>query len=197
MWHKTIRDSCVVGHESVRFWLTQLDPPKIKNFRLEEGTRHAYADAFEALNGWLPGKKFPAGNGGKAGARREFSDVEELLRFCEDPEHGAQAARRVVRGHLVDLATSKNSLSAAMVRCAAVKSYFATHNVPVDVGVNKKRHAIHDVREPPEMSLFDFYKMTAVGSMDVMLKAIMMENSPRLKGVKLERREGSKISRIC
>ena len=172
--HKTIQDSDVMDHESVRFWLTQLDSPKMKNFRLEKGTKRTYADALEAFNRWLPGRKFPAGSGGKAAVRRTFQNVEELLRFCEDPENGAQVARRVVREYLADLATSKHSLSAALVRCAAVKSYFATHDVPVGVGVNKKRHAVHDVREPPEMGLFDLYKMMTVGSMDVMLKAIMM-----------------------
>ena len=40
--------------------------------------------------------------------------------------------------------------------------------------MNRKRHAVHDVREPPEMSLFDFYKMMTVGNMGVMLKAMMM-----------------------
>ena len=60
--------------------------------------------------------------------------MEDLLRFCEDSEHGAPMAKRVVREYLADLATSKHSLSTAMVRCAAVKSYFATHDVPVDAG---------------------------------------------------------------
>ena len=172
--HKTIQDSDVMDHESVRFWLTQLDSPKMKNFRLEKGTKRTYADALEAFNRWLPGREFPARNGGKAAARRTFPNVDELLGFCEDPEHGTQMAKRVVREYLADLATSKHSLSTALVRCAAVKSYFATHDVPVDVRVSKKRHAVHDVREPPGMSLFDFYKMMTVGSMDVMLKAMMM-----------------------
>ena len=178
--HKTIQDSAVMDLESVRFWLTQLSSPKMKNFRLEKGTKRTYADALEAFNRWLPGREFPVkrdtgrGDGRQTIARRAFADVEDLLRFCEDSEHGAPMAKRVVREYLTDLATSKHSLSTAMVRCAAVKSYFATHDVPVDVGVNRKRHAVHDVREPPEMSLFDFYKMMTVGNMGVMLKAMMM-----------------------
>ena len=203
MLHKMIQDSAVMGLESARFWLTQLSPPKMRNFRLGKGTRRTYADALEAFDRWLPGREFPVkkdagrGDGRQTIARRAFADVEDLLGFCEDSEHGAPMARHVVREYLADLATSKHSLSTAMVRCAAVKSYLAAHDVPVDVGVNRKRHAVHDVQEPREMSLFDFYKMMTVGNMGVMLKAIMMENSPRLKGVKLERREGSKISRVC
>ena len=172
--HKTIQDSDVMDLESVRFWLAQLDLPKMKNFRLEKGTKRTYADALEAFNRWLPGREFTARIGGKAAVRRTFQNVEELLRFCEDPENGAPVARRVVREYLADLATSKHSLSTALMRCAAAKSYFATHDVPVDVRVNKKRHAVHDVREPPEMGLFDLYKMMTAGGMSVMLKAIMM-----------------------
>ena len=100
--------------------------------------------------------------------------MEDLLRFCEERENGIQTARRVVREYLADLATSKHSLSNAMVRCTAVKSYFATHDVRIDVRVDKRRHAVHDVWDPPEMSLFDLYKMMTVGCMNVALEAIMM-----------------------
>ena len=169
---KTIQGSCVMDHESVRFWLAQLGAPKMKNFRLGNGTKRTYADALEAFNRWLPGRKFSVHGGGAA--RREFSDVWELLEFCKDPGNGAQAARRVVMEYLADLAASKHSLSTATVYCAAVKSYFATHDIKVDVRVNKRLHAVHDVRESQEMSLFDVYKMMTAGSMDVMLKAVMM-----------------------
>ena len=175
--HKTIQDSDVMDLESVRFWLTQLNPPQMKRFNLEKGTKRTYADALEAFNRWLPGKKFPArrnGESGRQAARVEFSDVEELLRFCEDRENGAQTAKRVAREYLTDLATSKHSLSTAMVRCTAVKSYFATHDIRIDVRVDRKRHAVHDVRDPPEMGLFDLYKMMTIGGMNVALKAIMM-----------------------
>ena len=172
--HKTIQDSDVMGLESVRFWLAQLNPPQMKRFNLEKGTKRTYADALEAFNRWLPGRKFPARNGVGKAERVGFSDVEELLRFCEDRENGIQTARRVAREYLADLATSKHSLSNAMVRCTAVKSYFATHDVRIDVRVDRRRHAVHDVRDPPEMSLFDLYKMMTVGCMNVALKAIMM-----------------------
>ena len=147
-----------------------------RRFNREKGTKRMYADSLEAFNRWLSGKRFPAGNGAQRSGeeRRTFQNVKDLLGVCYDSEHGIRTAKRVVREYLADLATSKHSLSTAMVRCAAVKSYLATHDVQVDVGVNRKRHTVHDVREPPEMSLFDFYKMMTVGNMGVMLKAMMM-----------------------
>ena len=174
--HKTPQDSDVMDHESVRFWLTQLNPSRMKNFNLEKGTKRTYADSLEAFNRWLSGKRFPAGNGAQrsGGEHRTFQNVEDLLGVCYDPEHGTRTAKRVVREYLADLATSDHTLSTTMVRCAAVKSYFATHDVPVNVRVDRRRHVVHDVRDSPEMSLFDFYKMMTMGSMDMVMKAVMM-----------------------
>jgi len=172
---KMMRDSDVMGLKSVRFWLAQLNPPQMKRFHLRKGTRRTYVDALEAFNRWLPGKRFPAVRRGRRAARRVgFSDVEELLQFCEDPEQGSLMARRVARQYLADLATSGHSLPAAMVRCAALKSYLAAHDIRISLRVDRRRHVVHDVRDPPEMGLFDLYKMMTTGGMDVMLKAIVM-----------------------
>ncbi|MCE2498741.1 MAG: tyrosine-type recombinase/integrase [Nitrosopumilaceae archaeon] len=173
--HKTMQYSSVMDLESVRFWLAQLNPPQMKRFSLEKGTRCTYANALESFNRWLQGKKFSAMRGtGKRSARVEFTDVEELLRFCEDPEQGSLMVRRVARQYLTDLAISKHSLSTAVVRCAAVKSYFAVHDIQTDPRVDKRRHTVHDVRDSPGMGLFDLYKMMTVGCMDVMFRAIIM-----------------------
>ena len=83
-------------------------------------------------------------------------------------------AKRLVDDGLFELDGTTYSLSNAMVRCTAVKSYFATHDIRIDVRVDRKRHAVHDVRDPPEMGLFDLYKMMTIGGMNVALKAIMM-----------------------
>ena len=94
--HKMIQDSDVMDHESVRFWLTQFNPPKMKRFNLEKDTKRTYADSLEAFNRWLSGKRFPAGNGAQrsGGERRTFQNVEDLLGVCYDPEHGTRTAKR-------------------------------------------------------------------------------------------------------
>ena len=178
--HGIMQKTTMGGHtielESVRFWIGQLNHSKMKNVGNGRGTRRAYAEQLEAFDGWLSGTKFPAERGsnrdGKTG--RSFSDVEELLRFCEDSDHGAQAARRAVRQYLAELAESGYSLSTAVLKCAAIKSYFAAHDMQVDVRVDRKRHASHDVRDDSEMNLLDFYKMMISGGMDAMTRAIMM-----------------------
>ena len=178
MLRKTVRDGALMGRESVRFWITQLNSPKTKNLALKNGTRRTYADALGAFNEWLQGRRFPArrdsGLGGRMAESRAFQDVEDLLGSCMDSDDGIHAAKRAVREYLADLAASKHSRSTVMVRCAAIKSYFATHDIRIDVRADRRRHAIHDVLDPPEMGLFDLYKMMTTGNMGVMLKAITM-----------------------
>ena len=173
--YKAVHDSRVMGLESVMFWLAQLNSPKMKRFHPKGGTRRAYVDALEAFNSWLSGRRFPAS---RSSEKREvfgkFQNVEDLLRFCEKSASGQHVARRVVREYLADLSPSEHSFSSATVRCSAIKSYLATHDVQVDIKVDKRRYAASDVQEPPGMSLFDFYKMMTVGSWDVMQKAMMM-----------------------
>ena len=128
----------LLGLETVRSWLSQISPPGASNVAGIRGTRHAYAAALGAFDRWLRTKKFPAADGGGA---RPFRDIENLLGFCAGHAGGAAAARRLLRQYLADAAASGCSLSTALVRCAAVRSYFAAHDVAVDVRVARKRYA--------------------------------------------------------
>lgn len=167
--------------ESVRFWMSQLNLPKAKNVSVDKGTRYSYAAALDAFDGWLRGRKFPVresvvddGRVVVRSASRKFSDIEDLLRFGEDPGHGAAAVRRILRQYLADSAASGCSLSTALVHCAAIKSYFAVHDVPADVQVSRNRYQPRETRDDSQMSLPDFYKMMIAGRMDVMMMAITM-----------------------
>ena len=162
----------VLRLETVRFWMTQLNQPKARNIRAVGGTRHTYAESLGAFSAWLAGKGFPLLQGA-VHRERAFADVEELLRFCENPRNGARAARRVVRQYLADLAASGCAHSTAVVRCSAIKSYFAAHDVALDVRVRRGRGG-GEAPERPEMSLFDLYRIMTVGRMGVMERAITM-----------------------
>ncbi len=177
---RTDSGDCMMRFESVKFWIAQLNSPGAKNIRIRRGTRQSYAAALGTFDEWLRGRKFPvtrdgAGGGGdgKAGnAEASFSDVGEMLRFCQNSIHGARAAKRVVREYLAHLASAGYSKSTATVRCSAIKSYFAVHDVPVDVKVGKFRYAQDNGN--PELSLSDFYKMVYSGSMGPMMRAITL-----------------------
>lgn len=161
-------DGSVLNLESARFWICQLNRSKMKNVRRNGGTRRAYVEELESFNGWLQGAKFPAGHGGP------FSGVEELLRFCKGSRDGAQAARRAIKQYMSESAGAGYSVNTAILRCSALKSYFAAHDMPVSLRVDKRRYAKHDVRDDSEMTLMDFYKVVTTGGTGAMSRAIMM-----------------------
>ena len=172
----------ILRFESVRFWVSQLNPTKVKNVPPSKGTKEKYAEMLDAFDRWLGGKAFlvkrgAARTGQEAAAgrgHRSFSDVEDLLRFCEDSDHVVRTARRAVKQYLAESAGSGDSLSTVMVRASAIRLYFAAHDVQVDVKVNRNRHAFGDVREESGMGLPDLYKMMVSGGMDAMMRAIVM-----------------------
>ncbi len=156
----------VMDLESARFWIGQLGKSRMKNVNGNGGTRRAYVEELESFNEWLRGAEFPAGHGGP------FADVEALLRFCE--AGGAHAARRAIRQYMSESAGAGYSINTAILRCSAIKSYFAAHDIPVSLRVDKRRYATHDVRDDSEMTLMDFYKMVTAGGTDAMARAVMM-----------------------
>lgn len=158
----------VLDLESARFWISQLNQSKMKNVRGSGGTRRAYVKELESFNGWLRGARFPEEHG------RSFSDVEALLKFCGRAESGAQTARRAIKQYMSESAGAGYSLNTAILRCAALKSYFAAHDIPVSLRVDKRRYARHDVRDDSEMTLMDFYKIVTSGGTDAMTRAVVM-----------------------
>ena len=164
----------IMGLESVRFWISQLNPTRLRNFSPSKGTKDTYAEALDSFDGWLRGRGLPVKRGAARHASRAFSDVEDLLRFCEDSDRGILTARRALRQYLAESADSGTSLSTVLVRASAIRSYFAAHDVTVDVRVNRNRHATGKVREDSGMGLPDLYKMMVFGGMDAMMRAIVM-----------------------
>ncbi len=171
----------VLEFESVRFWVSQLNAPKARRVAAAKGTRQSYSAALDAFNEWLHGREYPVrenivvdGRMEGRNARRSFSDVEDLLRFCEGSDHGAITAGRVLKQYLAHSADSGCSLATALVRCSAVKSYFTAHDISVSAKVNRNRHRPVDIRGEARMSLVDIYKMVTSGKTDVMAKAIVM-----------------------
>ena len=171
----------VLEFESVRFWVSQLNAPNARNVPATRGTRQSYSAALDAFNEWFQGREYPVresvvvdGRIEGRNTRRSFSDIEDLLRFCEGSDHGAITAGRVLKQFLAHTADSGCSLATALVRCSAVKSYFAAHDIPVSARVNRNRHSPGDVREEARMSLVDLYKMVTSGKTDAMARAVVM-----------------------
>ena len=170
----TGRTGRILVFRTVRSWLSQLGQAKITKVAGEGGTRHAYAASLGAFNRWLAGRELETGRAGEPAART-FSDIEDLLAFCGGSDRGGRAAGKILRRYLAHSAASGTSVSTALVRCAAIKSYFAAHDVHLDAKVERNRHRPGgDKGAAARMSLADLYKMMTAGGMDAMCRAVVM-----------------------
>ena len=157
----------VLEFGTVRSWLSELGPTKTIRVANDGGTRHSYATALGSFNGWLRDRDLQTGT-----TPRSFSDVEDLLGHCRESDGGARAAGRILRQYLDHSAATGCSVSTALVRCAAVKSYLAAHDVHVGTRVERNRH--RPAERDHRMSLVDLYKMMTSGGTDAMTKAVVM-----------------------
>ena len=157
----------VLEFGTVRSWLSELGPTKTIRVANDGGTRHSYATALGSFNGWLRDRDLRTGT-----TPRSFSDVEDLLGHCRESDGGARAAGRILRQYLDHSAATGCSVSTALVRCAAVKSYLAAHDVHVGTRVERNRH--RPAERDHRMSLVDLYKMMTSGGTDAMTKAVVM-----------------------
>ena len=140
----------------------------------EGGTRHAYASAAGAFNRWLTGRELEVGRAGEPASAMSFPDIEGLLAFCGETDRGARAVGKILRQYLAHCAASGMSVSTALLHCAAVKSYFAAHEVRLDAKVERNRHRPEGGGAEARMSLADLYKMMTAGGMDAMGRAVVM-----------------------
>ena len=164
----------VLRFGTVRSWLSQLGQAKVTRVAGEGGTRHAYASAVGAFNRWLTGRELEVGRAGEPTPARSFPDIEGLLAFCGETDLGARAAGRILRQYLAHCAAGGMSVSTALVHCAAIKSYFAAHEVRLDAKVERSRHRPDGDGVEARMSLADLYKMMTAGGMDAMGRAVVM-----------------------
>ena len=99
----------VLKLDSVRFWCTQLNESGFKNLAPENTTKQLYLRGISRLNDWLPGRSFQSyktvmldGQITRQGIKKSFANVEELMNYCIESDHGTKAAQRVMREFLAD-----------------------------------------------------------------------------------------------
>ena len=90
-----------------------------------------HADAPGAFNGRLPGRKFPARNGGSGGERRTFQDVEEVPRGIR---HGVPTARHAVTEYLRAGRDAASALRKWQLRAVDVVRWRCGADVTVQMG---------------------------------------------------------------
>ena len=126
--------------ESVKFWCTQPNAPGHRHTTSEYGARQMYLRAVAKLDEWLPCKSFQSyesiirdGQITRQAVTESFATVEELLYNCTESDHGTKTAQRAIREYLTSPQAGKMSDSVHFITRAAIKSYFGTNDVVLDL----------------------------------------------------------------
>ena len=165
--------------ESVKFWCTQLNGSGFRNSVSQSDTKLTYLRPLAKLNDWLPDKQFPSYKTVMADGQiirqhitKSFANVEELMHYCVESDHGTKTAQRVIREYMTNEQTVKMSDSVRANARAAIKSYFRVHDIMLDIP--KTRKCSEPVQDDDPMTLEDFYKMIQNGKPSIMMRSIML-----------------------
>ena len=167
---------------SVRYWQEQLNRSGIRHdIRISSSTRTVYLSKLSRFNEWLAGRGFdlrvPAVANGRIvheNVRKSFASVEELLRFGEDGNGNEKGVKRIINQYMADPRHENLTRSTMSGTCAAIKSYFDTHDVMTGVRYNGRKNDAFEVTEEPELTLAEFYRMVTIGKIDPMVRAVML-----------------------
>ena len=128
---------------------------------------------------WLPGRSFLShetvihdGQINRQAVTKSFANIEEMLYYCTESDYGTKTARRAVREYLTSAQACEMSDSLHVVTRAAIKSYFGTNDVMLDLPKTRKKRS-EPVQDDP-MTLEDFYKMIQTGNPGIKMKTIML-----------------------
>ena len=121
----------VLSLDSVKFWLTQLNESGHKNSTSRYGTKQMYLHGLSKFDAWMLGRSFPShktvvcdGQITSPAVAKSFANVEELMEYCHEFDHGTKTAQRVVREYLASAHMTKMSASTRTCIQSAIKHNF-------------------------------------------------------------------------
>ena len=171
----------VLNLDSVKFWLTQLNKSGHKNSISKYGTKKLYLHGLSKFNAWLPGRSFPSYETVMGGGQiirqaitKSFANVEEMLHYCMESDHGTKTAQRAVREYLASTQMDKMSASTHTYIQAAIKSYFGVNDVLLVLPKTRKKRLDPVSDKASHMTLEDFYRMLQKGKPGIMMHTIML-----------------------
>ena len=168
---------------TVKFWCTQLNESGHKNSTTEHGTKKLYLHGLSKFNTWLPGRSFPShktvicdGQITRPAVTKSFANVEELMEYCHEFDHGTKTAQRVIREYMACIQSDGASASTQKYIQSAIKSYFGVHDVLLVLPKTRKKRLDPVSDEDSHMTLEDFYRMLQKGKPGIMMHTIMLIN---------------------
>ena len=171
----------VLGLDSVKTWRTHLNESGHKNSRPGHGTKQVCLRYLSKFDAWLPGRTFQSyetiirdGRITRKAVTKSFANVEDLMRYCHESDHGTRTAQRVMREYMASAYASKMSVSVQTGIQSAIKSYFDVNDIVLALPKpgRKRSEPIPDYSFP--MTLKGFYKMLQAGEPRIMMRTVML-----------------------
>ena len=171
---------CVSSLESVKFWCTQLNKLGHKRISPRNSTMDVYLNAVAKLNEWLPGRSFPShetvirdGQINKQAVTKSFANIEKMLYYCTESDYGTKTAQCAIREYLTSPQACEMSDSAHTSIRTAIKSYFGTNDVVLNLPKSRKKQT-DAISDDDSMPLEDFYNMLKDGNPGIKMKTVML-----------------------
>ena len=166
---------------SVKFWLTQLNDSGHRNTPFRSGTKQSYVDRIAKFDEWLCGRSFPTqkdvmldGLPSRQDITKSFGNIEELLKYCDESNYGPKTVHRVMREYMVSPRVAGTSASTQAANRSAIKSYFAVHDIALDLYKARRNRTNQATSDDSFMTLGNFYKMLYNGNPFITLRTVML-----------------------
>ena len=165
---------------SVQFWCTQFNKPGHKRTTPGHSTKELYLGAMARFDEWLSGRPCESHKlvmRGRLPVKQEitksFKDVDGLLKYCKVSHYGPETVELAIREYMASQHVLGVSASVRTAARSAIKSYFAAHNIMLDVPKRKERRD-DDADDDNTMTLEDFYKMVQNGNPSITMRTVMV-----------------------
>jgi len=168
--------------ETVSFWQSQLRGTKLKNIKSTHisTTKSQYLLQLWHFNKWFLGRQFTINSfeshNGKFIPKihkKEFVNVEELLRFSEQPFIDHKNITRIIKQYLMDESHARKKATTMTVIKSAIISYFEKNDCDIHVKYNPK--STHDTEtEEQSMSISELMEFLTTGKPSIVEKTLFL-----------------------
>ena len=169
--------------DTVSFWQSQLRGSKFKNpSRVNTNTtKIQYLHQLWQFNKWISEKIFTvntlqASNENsfvQKTEKREFKNIEKLLRILEQPFVDQKNVTRIIKQYLLDEIHVHKKASYMLIIKSALVSYFEKNEYPLQINYNPKTSHNTEIDEQ-DMSLSDLMEFLTTGKPSVTEKATFL-----------------------
>ena len=169
--------------DTVSFWQSQLRGSKFKNPSSvnTNTTKTQYLRQLWQFNKWMLEKTFTVNTLQTSNEnsfvqkteKREFKNIEELLRILEQPFADQKNVTRIIKQYLLDQIHEHKKASYMLIIKNAIASYFEKNDYPLQINYNPKTSHSTEIDEQ-DMSLSDLMEFLTTGKPSVTEKATFL-----------------------